>query len=285
MLTLGLNRLGSLVLFAIAAVGPAGAGQQKWAANYLNWSFEGDSSAVINIDQEFWIAQSAPDSFWVFDWTFEDSADGGYVGLQQQGLETRARFSIWNATEARGAACETFGGEGVGYTCTLPTALEPGKRYRLRLWRLDADADAQWWGAWLIEQDASGKLVERQIGEIKAPAGSQSIAPDSISNFMEFFGEAVTACRDIPLAVVGFAPPALNADGQGAYGRYGSFAGSSAPDGNGCKIGDEDNGALVTVVPRDFTPGAGALGFMGATRDAHDTDPAAYPIPPALPPS
>lgn len=177
------------------------ADQQLWASQYVQWKFDGGPQDIWNVDQEVWIAQPNATSFWPLQWDFKGLNYGGYIGLQQgTGAEQNVRFSIWNATEAKGNSCRKFDGEGVGQTCTLTLRIDPRKAYRLRIWRLKADSTGQWWGGWLIETDAAGNLSERSIGQIKAPPAAKSVDPASTSNFVEYWGDPVRACRAIPLS-------------------------------------------------------------------------------------
>ena len=166
----------------------------------------------------------------------------------------------------------------MGQTCTLPVKINPEKFYRLRLWRLEGN----WWGAWLVETDRHGDLKERLIGKIRAPVATSPI-PDSVTNFVEYFGQSFAACRDIPLSIIGLTPPALNYEGSGDYQGHYSYAGSIKADGNLCATGAEGNGALISAKRRDFGFAKGVVMFLGRTLDRHKLPPTKYPIPPQMP--
>jgi len=165
-----------------------------------------------NVDTYIWPARVSNDNFFAQQFFFEQEVfadDGAYIGVQQiKGRKSRlAKFSIWNATAARPAkngTCRNFDGEGIGKTCDLPFKFQNKKWYKLRVWRLEADANGQWWGAWII--DNRGR--ERHIGDIRAPLGTGNIA--STVSFNEYFG-APAACNTLPKSIVYFYRPSLNA--------------------------------------------------------------------------
>ena len=55
-------------------------------------------------------------------------------------------------------------------------------------------------------ETVNGKVIEHLIGEIKVPLNYNAINPSSISNFVEYFGDAVAQCKDIPLSIIGMIP-------------------------------------------------------------------------------
>ncbi len=210
------------------------------------------------------------------------------MGLQQ-GADSSAqqvRFSLWNATEAKGKSCRKFGGEGIGYTCVLPITIDTGKFYRLRLWRLRTDVDGQWWGGWLIEAE-KGVLVEHFIGQIKVPVSYRVVDPASITNFVEYFGPAVGKCEDVPLSVAAFAPPAVNYKGKesGAYAGYAEYAGSNPAKDNTCSNGKEKRGAFVTAKLYNFGFSDGVMMFLGGTNKEPTLNPKSHLVPPDMPDS
>ncbi len=192
--------IGPLLVGAAMVAGGMGArsafaGQQQWATAYTSWTFDPSVKDVWNIDQEIWIPLGAPSSYWPITWNWEGATYGGYMGLQQGDNGQNVRFSLWNATDAKGTQCQKFGGEGIGYTCVLPVNIDPAKFYRLRLWRTGATKDGQWWGAWLIETGPNGALVEHPIGQIKVDAKYKFVDPNSISNFTEYLGPVLSSLR------------------------------------------------------------------------------------------
>jgi hypothetical protein len=261
-----LSWMGALSLL-LAGGSSARADQQQWASQYVNWKADGKVSQVYNIDQEVWLPQPNTTSYWPLQFGFIGVSGGAYIGLQQAdtGGGQNARFSIWNATKATGTNCKPFGGEGVGQTCTLNVTIDPKKFYRLRVWKQNTEADGQWWGGWLIEADSSGKLIEHAIGSIKAPVGASFIDPKSLSNFVEFWGQHITPCKNVPLSVVGFTPPAVNYNGAGtgSYRGYYTYGDSIKAQGNQCTTGGEGDGALITAKPYNFGFSSGVMMFLG----------------------
>ncbi len=282
------NHVGALVMAGSIAAGPVMAAQQQWAAGYLGWTFDGQAASAWNIDQQIWIAQPAEASYWTINWSWTgEQGTSGYMGLQQGGGAQQVRFSLWNATDAKGSGCQTFGGEGVGYTCTVPVTIDPAKFYRLRLWRTDASEGGQWWGGWLIEADTSGKLKEHTIGYIKVDAKHKEIDLNSIHNFSEYFGGAVARCDEVPLSIVGFTPPAANyhGAGTGVYGSYSQTKSGTKPAGNICQTGSENAGAIYKMEPYDFGFAKGGLIYLGGKADQQKLDPKTHPTPPDMPDS
>ncbi len=271
-------------------MGNASPGQQQWSSQYVNWTFDGKVKEVWNIDQQVWFPQPNNSSYWPVQWTFSGGGDvGGYMGIQQQAVasDQNVRFSIWNATAAQGSNCKPFGGEGIGQTCTLSIQIDINKFYRLRLWRLAEEPDGQWWGGWLIEVGAKGVLTEHFIGQIKAPAGMNTVDPNSITNFVEYFGDSFATCDSVPLSIVGFTPPAVNYNGagSGSYQGYSSYQGSTKASGNHCVTGKEDNGAFISAKPYNFGFANGVMMFLGGTLGQHMLDPKTHPTPPDMPDS
>ena len=95
----------------------------------------------------------------------------GYMGLQKDSSGKKAIFSIWDAdtqTLARGmvAPCQRFGHEGSGASCITPFNWQPGREYKLRVWRLGSlsPAGKEQWGGWVIDY-ATGE--ETLIGIIE----------------------------------------------------------------------------------------------------------------------
>jgi hypothetical protein len=260
--------------------------QQQWASQYVSWTLD-NSLDVWNIDQQVWVPESNNDGFWPLQWSWRGgNGVGGYIGLQQGNDSTaqQVRFSLWKATEAKGTSCKKFGGEGIGYTCVLPVTIDTGKFYRLRLWRLQADGDGQWWGAWLIEVE-NGVLTEHAIGQIKVPLSFKFVDPASITNFVEYFGPAVNQCDKVPLSVIGFTPPAVNYHGKGTgvYGGYSTYKGSRRAQDNICVSGKEEKGAFVTVKPFKFGFANGVMMFLGGASKEPTLNPQSHPTPPDMP--
>lgn len=198
---------------------PSQAAQHQDANEYALWNFHG-AGGFWNIDQGVQITRKANHSYWAMLWDFTATpGKGGYTGLQTDGSRfdrttgETAIFSLWNANAARGSGCGVFGGEGTGRSCRIPYAINARTNYRLRVWRLGADAGGQWWGAW-VQNTRTG--VDTPIGSLRVPRAQRLLGTPS--NFSEYFGRAVH-CDQVPLSVAYFTQPAADSQGGGRY-RY-----------------------------------------------------------------
>lgn len=278
----------TIFLLTISAnVSATFAQQQQWASQYVQWTFDKEVD-VVNIDQQVWVPVANNQSYMPLQWEWKGGVgdNGGYLGLQQDnGLASQnVRFSLWNATEAQGASCRKFDGEGIGQTCVLPVKIDPKKMYRYRLWKLEAAKDGQWWGGWLIEVE-NGKLTERLIGKIKVSAASNTVDSSSITNFVEFWGGHIAPCDSVPMSVIAFAPPAVNYKGKetGGYQAVAKYSGSDRAEGNICRNGTEKDGSLVTAKPYNFGFANGVMMFLGGSNETPSLDSNKYPTPANMP--
>lgn len=243
---------------------PARADQQLWAAAYVDWTFANEAPGV-GLTQALWIPQRATASFFTLNWDFV-AGDGGYIGLQSNEAGAgNARFSLWNATAARGAGCRRFDGEGEGMTCEAPVAAAPDAVYRVFLRRGEADRQGQWWIGSLETPDGA----RQDIGALRVARTHNLIAPESVHDFSEYWGDAVKACRDVPLSVAVFGAPRL-ARAAGGESVAADPAGRR-PEGHPCRSGRERSGAFANHRPTtlDGAPAmALALGGDRATNAA-----------------
>lgn len=256
----------ALVFFASLGVlaAPARAAQQLWAAAYVDWTFASEAPGIA-IAQDMWVPQPATASFFTLNWDFV-AGDGGYIGLQSDEAGVgNARFSLWNADASQGAACRRFDGEGEGMTCVTPLPIAPDKIYRVHVTRGEADARGQWWIGWI---ETRGE-PRRQIGALRVARTSTAIAPASVHDFSEFWGDAVAACRAVPLSAAAFGPPTLSyangakALGGGATGRR--------PDGHRCRSGRERSGATAGHTPLTVGDHPGMMITLGGDAESNRT--------------
>jgi hypothetical protein len=184
--------------------------QHLRAARYVNWAYNG--SGFWNVDQTVSVVVRPADTYWSLNWAWTNTgqSSGGYMGLQTNGqrmdgsIGDTAIFSLWNANGSRGGDCGPFGGEGSGLSCRLPyTIYGDGSSYRLRVWREEADAQGQWWGAW-IEDSRRGDV---HIGDLRVPSNASLIS--YANDFSEYFGPRV-GCDQVPVSVVNWAYPTAN---------------------------------------------------------------------------
>ncbi len=253
-----------VVLFAslFAMSTPARAEQQQWAAAYVDWTFEAETPG-IGLSQDLWIAQAASATFFTLNWDFV-SGDGGYIGLQSDETGVgNARFSLWNATAAQGDACRPFDGEGEGMTCVLPIVISPDKVYRVLVTRGEADAQGQWWLGWIEEPGAP----RRRIGSLRVASGLTSVTPASVHDFSEYWGDAVGACRAVPLSAAAFGPPTLILpNGPAAKGAHPT---GRRPDGHRCRTGRERTGAVAGHTSVSVADAPGMLVTLGGDANAN----------------
>lgn len=267
------NHLLALCIFTVlsGAFLSANAQQQQYANAYTFWDLGQGTDNVLNVEQKIWIAMPANATQWVMTWAWvADPAHGGYLGFNtDDNGKAQALFSLWNATEATGGNCKEFGGEGVGWSCRTPFEIRPDVFYLLRLARTRTDADGVWWGAWITENPGADDAKETFLGEIKVKSEMNFIRGNSINNFSEYYGQTQEKCGTVPLSVLGVAPPAINKDENGNFSRTAKLNGSSDPQQNPCKTGDEAQGTLFKVENYALGVNGGALIFLGGTGNDH----------------
>lgn len=270
-----MQRIYRLFLIALTApflvlglAAPAGADQQLWAAAYVDWTFAENAPSAARVEQEIRIAAPARASFFTLNWDFE-VGEGGYIGLQSDEAGAHnLRFSLWNATSARGAACRRFDGEGVGMTCELPWRIAPDAFYRVRVVRGAADGGGQWWSGWIDTREADGRVVQTSIGELRVGASGNAINPATIYNFSEFWGDAVGACQDVPLSAAIFAPPHVSVSVTGGASAASNPVGRRS-DGHVCN-GAERTGAVSRHARVTLDDGPGMILTLGGSLSAND---------------
>ncbi len=255
------------LFLALVLTTPAAAQQQQWAAAYVEWTFAGDVANASRVEQNIRVAEPARASFFTLNWDFE-IGEGGYIGLQSD--ETGAhnvRFSLWNATSARGANCRRFDGEGVGMTCELPWRIAPDVFYRVRVVRGAADSGGLWWSGWIDTHEADGRVTQTRIGDLRVAASANAISPATIYNFSEFWGDAVAACQEVALSAAIFAPPRVSASATGAASAATDPVGRR-PEGHMC-TGRERSGAVSRQTPIALDGGPGMILTLGGSVSAN----------------
>lgn len=172
-----------------------------WSGNILR----SDSA----ISQSIKIYQLSPQMYWSTAWHWANAKDGGYGGLQTQGLVGNgviadiATFSIWNATEGipgPGANCLPFGGEGVGFSCRLPIDLVANRIYTMS-YSLNDKKTHRWWTAKVTDEENKKVYL---IGKIKAPKAN--LRSKTWYNFIEYWGAQVK-CEEVGEASAKFYNP------------------------------------------------------------------------------
>ena len=200
------------------------------------------------IEQRIKLLQLAPWSFHAMQFFGEEGGSTGYIGLQTHGLNDdgtptiNLRFSIWNAPEAQGVECVTFGGEGVGKTCIIsPYELDLDMFYTIRVERLE-EGGGTWWKGTVKNEDTGEVSV---IGKIRGVPGSQV---GTSLNFSEYFGPRVVDSagnydynKSVLQSIVMWLPPEITKDGQTIANEFSDFA-SNFPTG---LVPDGASGAIV----------------------------------------
>ena len=188
-----------------------------------------------NIDQRVKLETLGHHSFWAVDWTWPDGSTFGYLGLQTDGnrfdgsVGPMAILSVWGTRDAAGPACRQLPEAGGPYSCRLAFTVQTNRWYRLRLWRLPADAAGQWWGAWIMDESTGRDTF---IGRV-AVDPSRNLLGDAVSH-TQYFGSATT-CADVPRSVAVWTAPAGNSNGDavGTYAVSARFANGDAPGCHG----------------------------------------------------
>ncbi len=150
------------------------------------------------------------DYFWAQQF-YPDGGNGGYLGLQAHGLIDGAWagkiaiFSVWDslsATAGPDASCETFGGEGVGWSCRMAFDWQPDTTYTFTL-----TADGA--GSVSVDLWDPRAAATHRLGTIAVPDTWGKLEKDTVA-FAEYFG-SVRTCEETPWARVWIHAP--SADG------------------------------------------------------------------------
>ena len=139
--------------------------------------------------------------FWAQQFFFENTTQGGYTGVQANGIAggqvVGKMFigSIWDATEAepgpRGS-CEPFGGEGVGYSCRMAYPWRENVTYRM----IVRESQPHWWAISVFDPTLGEELL---LGTMHAPDAWGRVTPTT-AGFAEYYG-TVDSCEALPHAV------------------------------------------------------------------------------------
>jgi hypothetical protein len=190
----------------------ANAGQQQWGAAYLDWS-GALLSADSSISQIIQPLEISPNTYWEAGWHWDNVPDGGYGGIQSNGIladgkiSDLAIFSIWNglgAIPGDGAGCTRFGGEGIGYSCRIPITLKAGNKYEISF-GVDKVRGPQWWVATIADLTQGTKKV---IGSIET--NSLNAKASNWNNFIEYWGQAVPCDAVGPASARFYVPTSSN---------------------------------------------------------------------------
>jgi hypothetical protein len=181
------------------------AAQQQNANLYVNWSVT-TAQTYTSLSQEIQVTQKAPGTFWANSWWFSNLNYGGYIGLQTSydgtGSEV-AIFSIWNATSTH-PNCRPFDGEGTGASCKLPFSFATTKRYRLQVTKGSVTSAGQAWNGYVVDLSTNSQKL---IGTIYTATNASAF--NLPQNFVEYYGEAVPTCGNVPVSSANWYQPSV----------------------------------------------------------------------------
>lgn len=137
--------------------------------------------------------------FWSYQQGFMNG-DGFYVGMQgaTEGKQKLLLFSVWNALGAsadgtNGSWCQTFGGEGVGYSCRRNYEWVGGRTYHFRVKKVSDG----WWGTWMKDTVTQKEVF---LGKIHIPSSWGNLSATSVI-FTEYFaGDPMQKCQELAYA-------------------------------------------------------------------------------------
>ena len=204
--------------------------------------------------------------------------DYGLVGPQS--LQRAMLFSIRGATgysaEYAGnyynVKCDVTTGDGGGVSCAAQLDWVAGRTYTLRVWEVccaGQPGDAEWWGAWVIDEDAG---VEHFIAQIEVPAGWDWI--QSHAQFEVAYDGTVNDCNGIVRSEVTIATIEANGGTQSPDTRFPLVGGACpsatqiTPAGDGYTIvaGTASGGSCGIGIELVFLPSLAWLVREGARR-------------------
>lgn len=202
------------VLASLAAHATARADRPQTFTHYL---FE-EAGPFPNLDMYLtWV--SAPANDFVFaaqQFFFGDPTLGGYIGLQLQGTDHQALFSIWDSATGSGSAtpispnCVRFDHEGTGTMCPMSYSWILNREYRMRVSQCGTDALGECWSGLVqdsvtLQETEIGRIHVANVGGFTGYGWLSSFAP----TFVEYFGPD-TGCATFPLNRVSWRGPYVN---------------------------------------------------------------------------
>ncbi|MCA9773474.1 MAG: DUF3472 domain-containing protein [Myxococcales bacterium] len=220
---------------------PVGGGHTGWFNRDVNLTIEADPGTAAAL-------------FWSHQFHFQ-GGDGGYIGLQTSGniggvpVGKMALVSIWQAlgglAGSPGSVCQTFGGEGTGWSCRIPYDWQEGRTYRLRLWEYccaETPGAAEWWTGSVTDLTTG---VETILGRIQVPGGWDWIDGVNSGTWVEYYG-SVPTCDDIPYSVGRFDTMRANAGAVAPTGSTTTLGGAPRCPGKAAIAAAGDGYKLTT---------------------------------------
>jgi hypothetical protein len=193
-----------IILSAHASSPPASLGH--YADTY--WYWPSAPSGFYNMDALITPqADGSPDGYYFSNYFVynNDTAHGGYIGLQTNGSAPTGKiaiFSLWGATSGHGPQyAAPFGGEGTGYSVRISYPWVVNHTYRLRVWYTGNASLGDTWDGYVKDQNTG---VESWIGSILAPPGVGLISPSWSATFHERYTGSTAGCSSMNYSSVTF---------------------------------------------------------------------------------
>lgn len=200
-----------LVALTAATCAPLQVNASEQTSVWLTW---GSAGNYTKASQYLRVTKEAPTHFWAMHWQWaEDSANGGYLGIQTDGVlfngqvTDMAIFSVWGATgskAASGSTCQAYnpaGENGAGLSCRRAISVVEGHRYYLQVTRISTRNNVSVYSA------SVKNMTTRQsfpLGTLTSP-GRVSIR--EVNNFIEDFSAANSSCAATNVAGAAFSQP------------------------------------------------------------------------------
>jgi len=200
-----------LIALTAATASPLGANASEQTSVWLTW---GTSGNYVKASQYLRVTKEAPAHFWALHWQWaEDSANGGYLGIQTDGVlfdgqvTDVAIFSVWGATgskAATGSTCQAYnpaGENGAGLSCRRAIAVTEGHRYYLQVTRVSTRNNVSVYSATVKNMTTRQSFP---LGTLTSP-GRVSIR--EVNNFIEDFSTGNASCAATSVAAATFTEP------------------------------------------------------------------------------
>lgn len=212
------------------------------AGTYMQWFWPGDGYT-----EREWrltpLTDSSPSAYFYAHQQGFVNGDGFYVGLQtaNSGKKKWMLFSVWQALGAQVDGgkgwCQTFEGEGEGYSCRAEYNWIAGRPYILKVYQVSSD----WWRA-QITDTVTGRVTA--LGRINVPQDWGGLGDWSVS-WTEHFIDREPQCADLPYSRVRWGVPIST----GATGTVRPSSWSSSITQSSCafnsRITENTNGSYI----------------------------------------
>jgi hypothetical protein len=206
--------LGTTIAMLIGVPARANASTPEYGP-WLFWNSPTAQQNFVALSQRFTPENLAPTIFWSTQWFWNGSPDGGYAGIQTDGIRAdgsvgpMAIFSVWDATKADAGAnakCIPFHEDGSGLSCRAPFNVVAGDTYRTDVAATRTDASGRWWHG-SVTDETTGATID--LGEMAVPVTATAYEP---ATFVEYFGPTV-ACGQEPIVTTSVNAPLVTPAG------------------------------------------------------------------------